>query len=513
MLFGFDISSMSGVVGTERYQTYFHKPSSSLQGGIVASMAAGSFFGALLAGPLGDKISRKRTIMVGASIWILGSILQCASVNVGMLIVGRVVNGIAVGLCSMIVPVYQAEIAPKNIRGRIVSLQQWAITWGILIQYFVQYGCSFINSEAAFRIPWGFQIVPGIILLAGMTLFPFSPRWLADHGRWEEALQVLANLRADGNRNDPEVQAEYKEIEDAVNFDQTQAARSYAELFRPPYVKRVFLGMSLQSWSQLTGMNVAMYYIVFIFQGAGITGQNANLQASSIQYVLNVIMTIPAILFIDRWGRRPVLLIGSTFMALWLFLIGGLMGRFGGPTSFDANSTTTWAISDNDAASKAVIACSYLFVCSFAISWGPVSWTYPAEIYPLRIRSKAVSLSTASNWAFNFILAYAVPPALENIQYKTYFIFAAFCVAMTIHVFFMFPETKGHTLEEMDDLFNSDVPAWKTRAQPESHLEHDIEQIKQKQQAQQLQQDRHQSGVPEGDKIELEQVGGEKSEL
>ncbi|KAF9904955.1 hypothetical protein EC991_002195 [Linnemannia zychae] len=460
MLFGFDISSMSGVVGTDRYQDYFNHPKSSLQGGIVASMAAGSFCGALLAGPLGDKISRKRTIMLAATIWIIGSIIQCASVNVGMLIVGRIINGIAVGLASMIVPVYQSEIAPKNIRGRIVSLQQWAITWGILIQYFIQYGCSFIESNAAFRIPWGIQVVPGAILLAGISIFPYSPRWLADQGRGEEALEVLANLRANGDKNDPEVQAEFKEIQDAITFDRTLAARSYAELFRAPNARRVFLGMTLQSWSQLTGMNVAMYYIVFIFQGAGITG-NANLQASSIQYVLNVVMTIPAILFIDRWGRRPVLLIGSLFMALWLFLIGGLMGKFGGPALLDGNSTTTWAIKDNDSASHAVIACSYLFVCSFAISWGPVSWTYPAEIYPLRIRSKAVSLSTASNWAFNFALAYAVPPLLESIQYRTYFIFGGFCIAMTIHVFFMFPETKGRTLEEMDQIFNSEIPAFK----------------------------------------------------
>ncbi|KAG0261849.1 hypothetical protein BG011_000612 [Mortierella polycephala] len=478
MLFGFDISSMSGVVGTERYQNYFNYPSSSVQGGIVASMAAGSFFGALMAGTLGDMISRKRTIMLASLIWIVGSIIQCATVNIPMLIVGRIINGVAVGLASMIVPVYQAEIAPKEIRGRIVSLQQWAITWGILIQYFIQYGCSFIESNAAFRIPWGVQVVPGLILFCGTLIFPYSPRWLADHDRAEEALEVLANLRANGNKNDPAVVAEFKEIQDAINFDRTLAARSYAELFRTPNARRVFLGITLQSWSQLTGMNVAMYYIVFIFQGAGVTGQNTNLQASAIQYVLNVVMTIPAILFIDKWGRRPVLLIGSTFMALWLFLIGGLMGKYGSAISFDGNSTTTWAISGNDAASKAVIACSYLFVCSFAISWGPVSWTYPAEIFPLRIRSKAVSLATASNWMFNFVLAYAVPPALEKIQYRTYFIFAAFCVGMTIHIFFMFPETKGRTLEEMDELFNSDIPAWKTRALPASRLDRDIEDIK-----------------------------------
>ncbi|KAF9339246.1 hypothetical protein BGZ91_006580, partial [Linnemannia elongata] len=389
MLFGFDISSMSGVVGTKRYQNYFNHPSSSLQGGIVASMAAGSFLGALLAGPLGDRISRKRTIMLAASIWIIGSIIQCAAQNVAMLIVGRIINGVAVGLASMIVPVYQSEIAPKNIRGRIVSLQQWAITWGILIQYFIQYGCSYIESEAAFRIPWGVQAVPGLILLAGISLFPFSPRWLADQGRAEEALEVLANLRANGDKNHPEVQAEFKEIQDAITFDRTLAARSYSELFKTPNSRRVFLGITLQSWSQLTGMNVAMYYIVYIFQGAGITGETANLQASSIQYVLNVLMTIPAILFIDRWGRRPVLIIGSIFMALWLFLIGGLMGAYGSELVSPGNATTTWAIQGNDSASHAVIACSYLFVCSFAISWGPVSWTYPAEIYPLRIRSKA----------------------------------------------------------------------------------------------------------------------------
>ncbi|KAF9132728.1 hypothetical protein BGX30_012541 [Mortierella sp. GBA39] len=532
MLFGFDISSMSGVVGTQRYQDFFNHPSSSLQGGIVASMAAGSFFGALLAGPLGDKFSRKRTIMLAASIWIIGSIIQCASVNVGMLIAGRLINGVAVGLASMIVPVYQAEIAPKNIRGRIVSLQQWAITWGILIQYFIQYGCSFIESNAAFRIPWGLQVVPGVVLLVGISFFPFSPRWLADKGRWEEALEVLANLRARGDKNDPAVQAEYKEIEDAVIFDRTLAARSYMELFRKPAVRRVFLGMSLQSWSQLTGMNVAMYYIVFIFQGAGIVGQNANLQASAIQYVLNVVMTIPAILFIDRWGRRPVLVIGSTFMALWLFLIGGLMGKFGSPIVSD-NQTTTWAIQGNASASHAVIACSYLFVCSFAISWGPVSWTYPAEIYPMRIRAKAVSLSTASNWAFNFALAYAVPPLLQSIQYRTYFIFAAFCVAMTVHVFLMFPETKGRTLEEMDELFNSDIPAWKTAAQPASHLDRDIEELKLNQdQPHQNQLDNSSSGsnsdhhlhpcdstdplkmeMAPGEKTELEHVPSEKTEL
>jgi len=168
------------------------------------------------------------------------------------------------------VPVYQAEIAPKEIRGRVVSLQQWAITWGILIQYFIQYGASFTGGgptnpnqgTAAFRIPWGVQMVPAAILLAGMFFFPKSPRWLASKDRWEEALRVLASLHGHGDVNHPKVLAEYQEIEEALRFEREEAVSSFSALVEPRMLKRVILGMSIQMWSQLCGMNVMMYYIV-----------------------------------------------------------------------------------------------------------------------------------------------------------------------------------------------------------------------------------------------------------
>lgn len=167
-------------------------------------------------------------------------------------------------------PVYQAEIAPKEIRGRVVSLQQWAITWGILIQYFIQYGASFTGGgstnpnqgTAAFRIPWGVQMVPAAILLAGMFFFPKSPRWLASKDRWEEALRVLASLHGHGDVNHPKVLAEYQEIEEALRFEREEAVSSFSALVEPRMLKRVILGMSIQMWSQLCGMNVMMYYIV-----------------------------------------------------------------------------------------------------------------------------------------------------------------------------------------------------------------------------------------------------------
>jgi len=180
------------------------------------------------------------------------------------------VAGVCVGIASSICPVYQAEIAPKEIRGRVVSLQQWAITWGILIQYFIQYGASWVGGgpnnpnqpTSAFRIPWGVQIVPAVILFFGMFFLPRSPRWLASKDRWEEAIQIMANLHGGGDVNHPKVLAEYQEIEEALRFEREEAISSYRQLVEPRMLKRVLLGMSIQMWSQLCGMNIMMYYIV-----------------------------------------------------------------------------------------------------------------------------------------------------------------------------------------------------------------------------------------------------------
>jgi len=194
---------------------------------------------------------------------------------------------------------------------------------------------------------------------------------------------------------------------------------------------------------------------------AGLRG-NTNLVASSIQYVINVIMTVPALLFIDRWGRRWPLLIGALFMATWMYANAGLMATYGSPAPKDANRPPEESWQITGAPAKAVIACTYLFVASFAPTWGPVSWIYPPELYPLRVRGKAVALCTSANWIFNFALSYFVPPAFVNIQWRTYIVFGVFCTAMAVHVFFMFPETAGKTLEQVEDMFLSKVPAWKT---------------------------------------------------
>ncbi|KAI0108367.1 general substrate transporter [Daldinia grandis] len=480
-LFGFDISSMSAIISTAPYKCQFNQqgnrpgtnecqgPDAVVQGGITAAMPGGSWLGALISGVLTDMFGRKTSIQIGAVIWIIGSIIVCAAQNIPMLIVGRIINGLSVGICSAQVPVYISELSPPSKRGRFIGMQQWAITWGIAIMFFVCYGSSFINGAAAFRLPWGLQMVPALLLFFGLTVLPESPRWLAKHDRWEEAKEVLVLVHGKGNPDSQLVAKEMAEIKEAVEFERQNADVSYLELFRPKMINRTHIGLFTQIWSQLTGMNVMMYYISYIFTMTG-SGDDV-LLPSGIQFIINVVMTVPALIWLDRWGRRPTMLIGAFFMCLWLCINAGLFAVYShkpAPNQFDT-AAISMVISGRPA--KAVIASTYLFVASYAPTWGPCSWTYPAELYPLRVRGKAVALATSANWAFNFALAYFVPPAFANITWQTYILFAVFCFCMFFHTFFMFPETSNKTLEEIAAIFEDSgpgsvkyigVPAWKT---------------------------------------------------
>jgi MFS family permease len=198
---------------------------------------------------------------------------------------------------------------------------------------------------------------------------------------------------------------------------------------------------------------------------------NSVLLPSSIQYIINVLMTVPALLYVDRWGRRPTLLVGAFLMMVWLFVNAGLLATYGKVPRLHQFKSNAESISITGAPAKAVIACTYLFVASYAPTWGPVSWIYPPELYPLRVRGKAVALATSANWAFNFALAYFVPPAFANIRWKVYIVFGVFCASMFIHVFFLFPETSQKPLEEVEEIFDDTTPgsfkylgtpAWKT---------------------------------------------------
>ncbi|CAF3796445.1 unnamed protein product [Rotaria sp. Silwood1] len=470
-LFGYDTGVISGVLTMRGFLRQFGGTasesrgslSSTISGSIVGLLVVGCFFGALVAGQAGDRLSRKYSIVLFSVIFSVGAAIQASSFNLGMLLASRFISGLGVGALSMLVPVYQSEIAPKEIRGRLVSLQQWAITIGIAVSFWINYGTDIhlSGSSASWRIPLALQIVPAFILGIGILFFPFSPRWLMAHNREDQAMEVLKTIRSASESN---ILIEYNEIKNEIAVEREQSVQSYSQLFRVPLRRRLLIGLSIQFLQQLTGINSIMYYAPEIFKQAGLPGQRASLLATGINGCVNILATIPAILFIDKLGRRLVLISGAILMALSMLTIGSVMDVYG----HKFVNETTGAIEvviPSKTASYTIIILVYVFVAGFAFSWGPTAWIYCSEIFPLNMRAKGTSLTTAANWAANCAVSFIVPVLLERITYGTYLIFGSFCVIMTIVTFLFYPETKGKSLEDMDLVFGRSILAFKSFGQ------------------------------------------------
>ncbi|QBM88660.1 MFS transporter, sugar porter (SP) family [Metschnikowia aff. pulcherrima] len=475
MMFGFDISSMSVFVDQQPYLKMFDNPSSVIQGFITALMSLGSFFGSLTSTFISEPFGRRASLFICGILWVIGAAVQSSSQNRAQLICGRIIAGWGIGFGSSVAPVYGSEMAPRKIRGTIGGIFQFSVTVGIFIMFLIGYGCSFIQGKASFRIPWGVQMIPGLILLIGLFFIPESPRWLAKQGYWEDAEIIVANVQAKGNRNDANVQIEMSEIKDQLMLDEHLKEFTYADLFTKKYRQRTITAIFAQIWQQLTGMNVMMYYIVYIFQMAGYSG-NTNLVPSLIQYIINMAVTVPALFCLDLLGRRTILLAGAAFMMAWQFGVAGILATYSEP-AYISDTVRITIPDDHKSAAKGVIACCYLFVCSFAFSWGVGIWVYCSEVWgDSQSRQRGAALATSANWIFNFAIAMFTPSSFKNITWKTYIIYATFCACMFIHVFFFFPETKGKRLEEIGQLWDEGVPAWRSaKWQPTVPLASDAE--------------------------------------
>ncbi|KAK5122853.1 hypothetical protein LTR85_003768 [Meristemomyces frigidus] len=440
--------------------------SSGATGWLTSILQLGGWGGALTSGVFCEVFSRKHTIFWGAMWMILGSYL-CAGAVTGQpayLYAGRFFTGIGVGTLSAIGPLYNAELAPPEVRGFLVALQQLTTTIGILLAYWIAYGTSQIDgghSQWAWRIPLIVQGIPAVILAIGVWFMPFSPRLLMSKGRDEEALRTLAKLRSlpeDHNL----VQVEFLEIKSEVIFERNAFAKrfptvaqktdsvfrreiaQYITIFRTrDSFKRVTIGCLVMFFQQWSGIDSIIYYAPIIFQSLGLTSTTSSLLATGITGVINVIVTVPAILIIDRVGRRPLALASSTGMCICQIVVGIIV----------ATCSHDWKA--NAAAGWVAVVFVWLYIANFAYGWGPVSWTLIAEIFPLSIRAKGTSISASANWMNNFIIAFITPPMLSSIGFGTYIFFAAWLFLGGLFVYFFIPETRGKTLEEMDAAFGS----------------------------------------------------------
>ncbi|KAJ2459773.1 hypothetical protein GGF42_001268 [Coemansia sp. RSA 2424] len=454
---------MSSILQMEGFNEYFDSPDALATGVIVSSLTIGCFLGSLLSGPLADRFSRKITIMLGALVCTVGSCIQFASISRAMLITGRFVNGLAIGFLSSVVPMYQSETAPPGSRGRMVSLQQWAITWGIFLAFGIDYGCSYIEGARQFRLPLGLQIVPSIVLLFTMALMPFSPRWLVAHDHIGDARQVLGRLRAYGHTSAPEVTEELRLIHQTIAFEHATKASSYWELLRRPNRRRTLLGCGIQFMQQFTGINTLMLYSPAIFRSLGLGSVQSIAMFQAINGLVNVSSTVPAILWIDRWGRRPTLLVGTVLIIVSYLVLSLLIRSYGALTNLAGHESAVINLGPRGLG-IAAICMVYLVVASFAFSWGPCGWLIPSEIFPTHLRAKANSVTTGTNWISNFVVTLTSPLLLQVAGWR---LFLAFSVVMAVNlvlIYLFLPETKNLTLEEMDTLFASSV--WAFRSAP-----------------------------------------------
>lgn len=357
-------------------------------------------------------------------------------------------------MISVLVPLYQSEMAPKWIRGTLVCAYQFSITLGLLAASIVNLITAEMRTSAAYRIPLGLQIVPAIILTAGLLILPETPRFLVKHGKHEAAGLSLSRLRR-LDITHPALVDELHEIIANHQYELTLGPDTYKAVFvgSPHLGRRTFTGCGLQMLQQLTGINFIMYYGTTFFSGAGVSSPYIK---SLILNVINAVATVPGLFVIESWGRRNLLMVGAAGMAVCQLF----MATFSSIVGDDMKNVSVNIL---------VVFCS-INIFFFAASWGPVAWVVTSEIYPLKVRAKAMSVSTAANWLLNFAIAYSTPflvssgPGAAALSSKIFFIWGAFCTIAIFFVWCMVYETSKISLEQIDEMYERVNHAWNSKS-------------------------------------------------
>lgn len=448
LLFGYDQGVIAGAL--EGIQNSFHV-SSTMTEVITSWVTLGALFGALFAGGLADRLGRKPTILLAAGLFTIGALLEALAPGTAVLVMGRLVVGFGVGVASVAAPLYAAEQAPSHLRGRFVSTYQLAITMGIFIAYFVD---QQLTNGDMWRVMLGVSAVPGVLLLVAMAPMPESTRWLVGAGRRDDAARTLAKVRPDVH-----VEATLDDIQDSAQAEDADQA-TWGEVFARSVRKPLMVGVGLAVAQQLTGINAIIYYADTIFAKAGFATPAD--QAAATTWAIggvNVLATLIAVVYVDRFGRRPLLLAGLVGMTASLFTVGIAFHYMDGA---DTSGTGTGGPTT---AGIVTLVALVVFIASFAFSLGPVVWTVINEIFPSRVRGRAVAFATAVNWGAAFLVSEFFLTLLDWIgSTGTFWLFALFAVIAFVWIYKKVPETKGRTLEEIQRVWDDDDPVAAQRA-------------------------------------------------
>ncbi len=427
-LFGFDTSVISGVI------EYISSPkafdlTAELQGWTVSCIIVGCMIGCIFAGPFSSRYGRKKILILTAVVFLISSLGCALAHEYNVFIAWRILAGVAVGAASMLAPIYIAEISPPQHRGKLVSLNLFAIFLGQFLSFFSNYLLRDFGGDNNWRWMIGVMAVPSFLFFIFLLFVPESPRWLAEKNQNDEAMKILTRINgvAEANREFAEIQVTIK------------ASRGrLSELFHRGMFRILMIGMLLAIFQQITGINVVMYYAPSIFESAGF-GKDSALLQTAVMGMVNLTFAVVSMCFVDKMGRKPLMLIGSVGMSIAMtllalvFITGHAKGYF-------------------------VLLCIMGYLAAFGFSLGPVVFVLISEIFPNRLRSFAVAISTFTLWGADFVVSYTFPPLLKQLQGYSFIVYGSMCVLCLLFCWKYLEETKGKTLEEIEMDFTKSNP-------------------------------------------------------
>ncbi|KAF1813380.1 general substrate transporter [Eremomyces bilateralis CBS 781.70] len=455
VLFGYDTGTISGILEMEYWVDEMKTDPIGITTGqqslIVSILSAGTFLGALAAAPIADMIGRRLGLIISTGlVFNLGVVLQTVSIEQDLFIAGRFFAGLGVGLVSALIPMYQSETAPKWIRGTIIGAYQLSITIGLFLAAIVNNGTQGRDDSGSYRIPVAIQFAWSLILVSGLIILPETPRYLIKQGKDEKAAIALGRLRR-LDPHDPAIEEELVEVRANYRYEMSIGKASYKDCFRGTVRKRLITGCLLQALQQLSGVNFIFYYGTQYFKRAGFQDPFI---IQVITNSVNVASTFPGLYLVEKMGRRGLLLFGAIGMAVSQFIVA-IVGTVAGTSDLPAQ--------------RAAIAFVCIYIFFFAASWGPVAWVVTGELFPLKARAKCLSFTTASNWLFNWAIAYSTPYLVDpgdnnaDLGSKVFFIWGSFCAIAIVFTYAMIYETKGLTLEQVDELYGIVGKAWRSQ--------------------------------------------------
>ncbi|KAF2153614.1 putative MFS monosaccharide transporter [Myriangium duriaei CBS 260.36] len=483
IFFGYDSGYINGVTGSKFFINIINPGQKSLSSShnslIVSILSCGTFFGALIAGDVAELIGRRFTVIIGCGIYIIGVILQVASAGLGLLVAGRLIAGFGVGFEVFIL--YMSEICPRKVRGALVSGYQFCITIGILLASGVDYATESRPNASSYRIPIGIQFVFGVILAGGLFFLPDSPRYFVKRGKVEQARHALSRLR--GQPGDSEfIETELSEIIANEEYEREIIPSKgwvggWANCFTGGLrssnsnLRKTILGTSLQMMQQWTGINFIFYYSTPFLQT---TGAISNVFLISLIFnLVNVLSTPLSFVAMEKVGRRALLIWGAFGMLVCEFIVAivGVTIGFNKTHSIGTDSDGNAILrANNKAAVNAQISFISIYIFFFATTWGPGAWVVIGEIFPLPIRARGVALSTSSNWLWNTIIAVITPYMVNtdkgDLKSSVFFIWGGLCTAAFVYAYFLIPETKGLSLEQVDQMMAETTPRTSAKWRP-----------------------------------------------